>query len=408
MAAVEEPASGRKVFSVAAVTRRLAERVEEFPRFWVEGEISELRRQDGWGTVYWTLKDLDGRSSLRTQMFRTVYDRLPGPLADGQRVQIFGRLQVFARTGEVTLRAHRVEPAGTGSLLAQLERRKARLAADGLFLEERKRPLPRFPRLVGLICGRDAAAKHDVITNAANRYPPVRFCVRECAVQGATAPTQLIRALQELDAIDEVDVIVLARGGGSLEDLAAFSDEELCRAIAACGTPVVSAIGHEQDAPLSDLVADLRASTPTQAARAIVPDAAQLVAECGTLAARAHRAVARRIGRERDGLAARVAHPVLARPSGFLDVRVAALTEVRRRISACQDRSLERARTSLTAAGQQLRTLGPGATLERGYAIAIGPDGRPLGRATDVAVDDPVEIRLAQGSIGARVEEVRA
>jgi exodeoxyribonuclease VII large subunit len=407
MAAVEGPAPERKVFAVAAITRRLSARIEEFPAFWVEGEIAELRRQDGWGMVFWKLKDLDGSASIETQMVRAHYDRLANPLADGQRVIVLGRLQAFAKNGKVTLRALEVEPAGIGSLLAQLERLKAKLQAEGLFAPERKRPLPAFPNLIGLVCGRDAAAKHDVLENTRRRYPPARFLVRECAVQGPTAPTQLIRAIQELDADEAVDVIVLARGGGSVEDLAAFSDEDLCRVIAACGTPIVSAIGHEQDSPLSDHVADVRASTPTHATRLIVPDAAQLLADLDALVMRARRSLTARITRERESLTARLAHPVLARPDGFLDVRRASLEALRGRLAAVADRRLEREHGTLQAAAAQLRALGPGATLERGYAIALDADGHVITAATDVAAGAAVAIRLSRGSLATRVEEVR-
>jgi exodeoxyribonuclease VII large subunit len=320
-------------------------------------------------------------------------------------VHVHGRPELFTRSGELTLRVHNVARLGLGDLLLRVERLRATLAAEGLFAADRKRPLPRFPRRIGLVCGRDAAAKHDVVENALRRFPAARFAVMECAVQGAAAPRELQRALRILDAQEDVDVIVLARGGGSLEDLAPFSDEAVCRAVAACGTPVVSAIGHEQDAPLCDLVADVRASTPTHAARLIVPDAAALGRDAAALLQRARRAIAARLQHERAALTALAARPVLQRPEGFLDVRHAALDAARGRLTAAQDRRLEREHARLETAARQLRTLGPAATLERGYAIALDGDGHVLRAAAGVQVGDEVEVRLAAGSLATRVEE---
>ncbi len=405
-AQADADAPPRRVFAVGAVTAQLAKRVDEFPAFWVEGEVTELKRQDGWGLVYWTLKDLDGSASLRATMVRASYDALPEPLADGLRVVVLGRLQVRRKTGEITLKALRLEPAGLGSLLAQIERLRARLAQEGLFAAERKRPLPRFPTVVGLVCGRDAAARGDVLTTAAARFPPVRFRIIECAVQGPTAPAAIIRALQTLDADREVDVIILARGGGSAEDLAAFSDEELCRAIAAAGTPVVSAIGHEQDAPLADHVADVRASTPTHAGRLVVPDAGALLRETDALAVRSATALHRRLAREREALAARMTHPVLARPDGFLDVRRTGLASARARLTMLEERTIERARATTATLGAQLRALGPASTLERGYAIAIDADGHVVTDAGSHGIGDAMTLRLARGQLTTTVTEV--
>lgn len=398
----------RDVYSVAAFNQGLASWVGRLPHVWVEGEVTELRSQSGWAYAFWTLKDLAGGAAVTVRMPRGMFDRLDPALRDGDRVHVHGRPELFTRTGELSLRVHSVARLGLGDLLARVERLKAALAAEGLFAAERKRPLPRFPQLIGLVCGRDAAAKHDVVENARRRFPAARFEIVECAVQGAAAPRELVRALGRLDGHPEVDVIVLARGGGSLEDLAAFSDENLCRAIAGCLTPVVSAIGHEQDTPLSDLVADVRASTPTHAARLIVPDADALGRDVTALAERGRRAIAARVAHERARLQALRDRPVLQRPEGFLDVRRAALATSRDRFRAVQDRRLERERAGLETAARQLRALGPGATLERGYAIAIGEAGHVLRDAAATAPGERVEVRLAAGRLTTRVEETSA
>jgi exodeoxyribonuclease VII large subunit len=405
MSAEPAPGAARRVYSVGAVNRGLARRITELGTVWVEGEVAELRRQDGWSTVFWTLNDLEGTASIKVQMFRTTYDRLPAPLADGERVLVLARPQLREKTGELSLRALRAEPSGTGNLLVRLEQLKRKLAAEGLFDPVRKRPLPRFPREVGLICGRQAAARSDVVETARTRFPPAVFRILECAVQGAAAPAELVKAIATLDADPAVDVIVLARGGGSLEDLAAFSSEEVCRAIAACRTPVVSAIGHEQDTPLSDLVADARASTPTHAGRLVVPDAEQLLAEGLGLVGRMRRCVAVRLEHERRSLEAVAARPVLQRPEGFLEWREAGLAAARARLTAVEQRRVERERAAVASAAGRLRALGPAATLDRGYAIALTSDGAVLRRAADTAAGDPLEVRLAEGRLAVRVEE---
>jgi exodeoxyribonuclease VII large subunit len=395
----------RDVYSVASFNQGLSSWIGRLPHVWVEGEVTELRRQPGWAFAFWTLKDLAGGAAVKVRMPRTQYDRIEPALQDGDRVHVHGRPELFTRTGELSLRVHAVARLGLGDLLAKLERLKVALAAEGLFAADRKQPLPRFPRLIGLVCGRDAAAKHDVVENARRRFPAARFEIVECAVQGAAAPRELVRALNRLDRHAEVDVIVLARGGGSLEDLAAFSDEALCRAIAVCTTPVVSAIGHEQDTPLSDFVADVAASTPTHAARLIVPDADALARDAAGLVDRARRAITGRLARERAALVAVGNRPVLQRPEGFLDVRRASLQTTRDRLSTSQDRRLERERAGIDAAARQLRTLGPGATLDRGYAIATDAAGHVLRSATATSAGELVEVRLATGKLTTRVEE---
>ena len=266
---------GRKVYSVRAFNQGVATWLQRLPTLWVEGEVTELRRQERWASVFFTLKDPEDGACLAVQMPRGQFDGLRLDLADGERVHVYGRPELYEQRGDFHLRALTIERYGLGAHLAALERLKAKLAAEGLFAAERKRPLPRIPRLVGLVTGNDAAAKRDVLAAITARFPPAHVLVAETYVQGARAAGEIAAALGEL-CERGADVVVLARGGGSFEDLLPFSDERLVRAVAACPVPVVSAVGHEQDTPLVDLAADVRASTPSVAGRLVVPDLAEL------------------------------------------------------------------------------------------------------------------------------------
>jgi exodeoxyribonuclease VII large subunit len=373
----------RKVFSVAAFTRGLADWLRRLPTVWVEGEINELRRQDRWQTVFFTLKDLDGQACVEAALPRRRFDALRLDLANGERVHVYGRAEVWPQKGELRLQVLSIERFGLGAHLAALERLKQKLAAEGLFAAERKRPLPRFPRRVGLVTGNDAAAKRDVVASVTARFPPARLLVAETRVQGQYAATEISRALESVAAQPAVDVIVLARGGGSFEDLLPFSDERLVRAVVACPVPVVSAVGHEQDEPLCDLAADVRAPTPTAAARLVVPDLDELRAGIGRARQRLGAGAARI--RERDH---------------------ARLVRSRERLAAAPALLLERRRTTLDRSAARLQALSPHATLARGYAIVRGGGG-VLRDAGAVAAGDVVEVTLARGGFGARVEEVR-
>ncbi len=262
----------RQVYSVAGFNHGVGGWLQRLPEVWVDGEVAEMKQQSGWTYAYLTLKDPGDGASLQALVARYRLEAIQPPLRPGDRVHARGRAELYAKRGELRLRVSAIEPFGLGLVLRQIEELKRRLGEEGLFAPERKRPLPLLPRVVGVICGRDAAAKRDVIETAAVRYPPARFRVAEAAVQGPGAVPQILAALERLDRDDEVDVIVLARGGGSFEDLLPFSDERLVRAVAMCRTPVVSAIGHEQDTPIVDHVADVRAGTPSLAARLVVPD----------------------------------------------------------------------------------------------------------------------------------------
>ena len=373
----------RKVYSVAAFNRGVADWTSRLPSLWVEGEVTELRRNERWASVFLTLKDPADGSCLPAAIARRTYDALGLGLADGERVHVFGRPEVLQRSGELRFRALSIERFGEGAHLAALERLKRQLAAEGLFASERKRALPTLPRRIGIVTGSDAAARGDLVTTITQRFPPARLLVAETLVQGPYAVDGVIGALRALSREEGVDVVVVARGGGSFEDLLPFSDERLVRAIAACPVPVVSAVGHEQDTPLCDLVADARASTPTAAARLVVPE----IGELQQRLARAHAGLERGARRlvETDRRRLELVHERLRRAPALL---------------------LERQRASLDRAGGRLRALSPRATLERGYAIVRSRDALVTDAAA-LSPGDRVDVELAVGGFGAGVEEVR-
>ena len=373
----------RRVYSVASFNRGVAEWLTRLPTIWVEGEVTELRRQDRWQSVFLTLKDPDEGACLAVTMPRGQFDALRLDLANGERVHVYGRPELFEARGDFRLRALSIERFGLGDHLAALERLKQKLAAEGLFDTERKRPLPRLPRRVGLVTGNDAAAKRDVLTAITARFPPARLLVAETYVQGPRAAPAIADALRAISEAPEIDVVVLARGGGSFEALLPFSDERLVRAIAACPVPVVSAVGHEQDTPLSDLVADARASTPTAAARLVVPDLAELTA---------------RLERSRTALATGARR---------------ALERERRRLDVSRDHLrraplllVERRRAAVEHSAGRLRALSPRATLDRGYAIVRSADSI-VRSSSEVATGTQVDVELGTGGFGATVEDTR-
>jgi len=369
----------RKVYSVAAFNRGIAQWLQRLPTVWVEGEVTELRRQARWASVFLTLKDPGTGACLAVQMPRGQFDALDLGLADGERVHVYGRPELYEAKGDFKLRALSIERFGLGDHLAALERLKRKLAAEGLFDERRKRPLPRLPRKVGLVTGNDAAAKRDVLVAIQTRFPPAHVVVAETYVQGPRAAGGIVAALESVCAAG-ADVVVVARGGGSFEDLLPFSDERLVRAIASCPVPVVSAVGHEQDTPLCDLAADVRASTPSVAGRLVVPDLEELL---------------ERLARSRDALGRGTAR-TLERHRERLD-------RDRERLRAAPALLLERKRARLDRAAAQLRALSPRATLERGYAIVRR--GEELVRtAAAVAPGDAIAVEVADGSFGAHVD----
>jgi exodeoxyribonuclease VII large subunit len=393
----------RKVYRVSDFNQGVASYIARLPTLWVEGEITELRRQDAWQSVFFTLKDPSDGACLAVSMPRGGFDALRLDLADGALVHVRGRAAFWAARGTFQLRALTIEPVGRGAVLLRLERLKQKLAGEGLFAAERKRPLPYLPALIGLVTGTDAAAKQDVITTIRNRFPPARILVAEAPVQGARAADGISRALRRV-CQEGADVIVLARGGGSFDDLAPFSDERLLRAIAACPVPVVSAVGHEQDTPLCDLVADARASTPTAAARLVVPDLGELTGRLGALRAAMVGSLRRRMARAADDLA-RDRVRLAAAPALMLERKRAALTADRARLGRAPALLVERSRARTDALGGRLRALSPLATLRRGYAI-VRREGEIVRAAGALSPGESVAVQLATGGFGARVENV--
>jgi exodeoxyribonuclease VII large subunit len=372
----------RKVYSVGAFNRGVSSWLARLPTVWVEGEVTELRRSARWASVFFTLKDPQDGSCLGVSMARGQFDALRLELADGARVHVYGRPELYEARGEFRLRALSLERFGLGDHLAALERLKTKLAGEGLFAAERKRSLPLLPARIGLVTGNDAAAKRDVLTAITTRFPPANVLVAETYVQGPRAAGAVVDALRAL-CREGVDVVVVARGGGSFEDLLPFSDERLVRAVADCPVPVVSAVGHEQDTPLCDLAADVRASTPSVAGRLVVPDLAQLLERLGRARAGLERGARRGLERERrrsDG-----AHERLGRAPRLL---------------------VERGRAKLEHSAGRLRALSPKATLERGYAI-VRAEESIVRSSKALEPGERVEVELADGGFGARVEEIQ-
>ncbi|HYN94769.1 MAG TPA: exodeoxyribonuclease VII large subunit, partial [Pilimelia sp.] len=370
---------------VRVVSQKIGAWVARLGWVWVDGQVAQVSRRPGASTVFLTLRDPAADLSLTVTTHRDVLDSGVPELADGARVVVHAKPEFYAARGTLSLRADQIRQVGIGELLARIEKLKKLLAAEGLFARERKRRLPFLPARVGLITGRASAAERDVLTNARRRWPAVEFRVINVAVQGPSAVPDMLSALRVLDEDATVDVIVLARGGGSTEDLLAFSDEALCRAVFGCRTPVVTAIGHETDTPLVDFVADVRASTPTDAAKRVVPDLAEEVRLLGVARQRLDRAVTNLLDREAHRLDALRSRPVLARPHVMLDQRAADVTALRDRAGRCLEHRLRGAAADLTHTVARLRALSPAATLQRGYAIVQRGDGHVVRAAAEVA-----------------------
>jgi exodeoxyribonuclease VII large subunit len=379
---------------VRTVMRLVGEWIGRLGRIWVEGQIAELTRRGG--TAFLTLRDPVAAVSVRVICPRTVLDASDPPPAEGARVLVWAKPDFNANKGSFSLSAVEIRAVGIGELLARLERLRRALAAEGLFAAERKRPLPFLPGQIGLICGRDSAAERDVLQNAARRWPAVRFRVEQVAVQGGRAVADVIDSLQRLDADPAIEVIIIARGGGSIEDLLPFSDESLIRAVAACQTPVVSAIGHEQDAPLLDYVADARASTPTDAARRVVPDVAEQLALIAQLRGRARRCLTGRLDRESSVLTGLRSRPALAAPLREVERREEQVLALAQRAHRCLSARLDRAHDDVAHTRGRLLSLSPAATLRRGYAIVQHPDGTVVRTATQVAAGEKLTVRFAE------------
>jgi exodeoxyribonuclease VII large subunit len=403
--AAEAPRStAAEPWPVRVVSQKVGAWIAKLGWVWVDGQVAQISRRPGASTVFLTLRDPSADLSLTVTTNRDVLDLGAPELAEGARVVLHAKPEFYPARGTLSLRADEIRQVGLGELLARLEKLKKLLAAEGLFDPARKRRPPFLPQRIGLITGRASAAERDVLTNARRRWPAVQFRIVNVAVQGPTAVPQIVDALKVLDADPSIDVIVLARGGGGVEDLLPFSDEALCRAVFGCRTPVVSAIGHETDAPLVDYVADVRASTPTDAAKRVVPDLGEERRMLQLARQRLDRAVLGMLDREAHRVDALRSRPVLARPQVMLDQRAADLGALRDRAARCLEHRVAAAVEALRHTTARLRGLSPAATLERGYAIVHRADGQVVRAAREVAKGDPLRVRLADGELTATVD----
>ena len=365
---------------VRTVSRMLGDWIGKLGAIWVEGEVAEYKERPRARMQFLVLRDVEANVSLTVVADSELVGRMDPPLEAGQRLVVWARPEFWSGRGSLQLRARSIRAVGLGELLARLAQLQATLAAEGLFAPERKQSLPFLPRRIGLICGRNSDAKHDVVVNARDRWPAAQFEIREVAVQGTSAVSEVIDALMDLDGVDDVDVIVITRGGGSVEDLLPFSNEALVRAVSTTKTPVVSAIGHEQDTPLLDLVADYRASTPTDAGKRIVPSFADEDALVRQLLQRGRAGIERRV-----------------------DVEIAYVVESRRRSLRAIDARIENWSNDVHHLLARTRSLSPAATLERGYAIVQGSTGSVVRDASAVSTGEVLEIYVHAGNIHATV-----
>ena len=388
---------------VRVVSEAIKDYIDRLGPIWIEGEISELNERSG-GMAFMRLRDTSADMSISVMCYKTVLASVQ-PLPANARVVIYAKPSWFTKNGALTMSAKEIRQVGVGELLARLEALKEKLAAEGLFSIDRKIALPRLPRKVGLICGRNTDAEKDVVENARRRWPSVQFEIREVAVQGAAAVVEVSEALAELEANPDVDVIIITRGGGSFEDLLPFSDESLVRLAASCTTPIVSAIGHEKDSPLLDLVADYRASTPTDAAKRVVPDIAQEISDIEKIRDRMYRRLVSTIDYEINQIAQLRNRPVMKDPSVMVTSR-------RDEIKAWRDRSirsfaslLEIEKKELKGVRDHLRSLSPQSTMDRGYAVVQLEDGTIVRDASKAKAGTRLRIRVAKGETSATVND---
>ncbi|WP_225232792.1 exodeoxyribonuclease VII large subunit [Klenkia terrae] len=397
------PSSAEQPWPVRTVARKVAEYIGRLGEVWVEGQVAQLSRR-GAATVFLTLRDTAADLSVPVTCPRDVADRPGLALTEGARVLVRARPDYYIARGSFSLRATEIRAVGLGELLARIERIRGLLAAEGLFDAVRKRPLPFAPAVVGLVTGKDSAAERDVLVTARRRWPAVRFAVQHCVVQGPSAAGEVMAALQRLDRDPEVAVIVLARGGGSVEDLLPFSDEGLVRAIAACRTPVVTAVGHETDTTLVDHVADVRAATPTDAAHRVVPEIGEQRRLVDGLRARALALVTGRLDQQQRWLDQVRSRPAIAEPRRLLAGRDDDVAALRLRATRTLVHRVDLAVRDLEHARARVTALSPQATLERGYALVQTADGGLVRDPDDVADGQALAVRVAGGRIPVRVD----
>ena len=394
----QEPESA---LAVHAVSTMIGEYIGRLGTIWIEGQLAEINPRRG--LTYLSLRDTDRDVSLSLYMASGVMDALTSTIEQGTRVLVQVKADWWAKRGSLQFKVLQIRAVGIGELMARLEALRNLLAAEGLFNEERKKQLPFLPRRVGLICGQGSDAMHDVIENSRRRWPDVQFEVREVAVQGVNCVRQVSAALTELDAIADIDVIVIARGGGSFEDLLPFSDESLIRVVASVSTPVVAAIGHEEDRPLIDYVADYRASTPTDAARRIVPDVLQELADLRNVRSKLQTLIVGNLARLEQQLALTKNRPALASPATLIDQRLKDNSGIRNAIFMQIANRLKLESAQLTGVSTTLRALSPQGTLERGFSIVRNAAGEILRSTISVSKDDEINIRFADGDRGAKI-----
>ncbi len=386
---------------VRVVTEAIKEYVDRLGPIWIEGEIAELNERSGM-MAFMRLRDTSADMSLSVMCHKSVIAAVK-PLPANARVVIYAKPSWYTKSGTLSMSAKEIRQVGVGELLARLEALKSLLADEGLFSIDRKVSLPVLPRKVGLICGRNTDAEKDVVENARRRWPAVEFEIREVTVQGAAAVVEVSAALRDLEADSEVDVIIITRGGGSFEDLLPFSDESLIRLAASCVTPIVSAIGHEKDSPLLDLVADYRASTPTDAAKRVVPDIAEEVAGIQKLRDRAFRALSARVEYESNYIAQLRSRPVMRDPGAFLVILREELDDLRDRSRRSFAATIEAERKELKAITAHLRSLSPQSTLDRGYSVVRSASGDVIRDPKQLKSGDLLAIKVAKGETSATV-----
>ncbi len=389
----EHPAPVRQIASA------ISGWIDRLGAVWVEGQIAQLNRRQGMNTVFLTLRDTVADISIQVTCSRQVFDSLNPPVVEGASVVVFAKPSYYPNRGTLSLYATDIRMVGLGELLARLERRRQLLAAEGLFARELKRSLPFLPQMIGLVTGAQSAAERDVLENARRRWPAVRFKVKHASMQGQNAAREVIEALGALDRDPEVDVIIVARGGGSVEDLLPFSDEGLIRAVHSMRTTVVSAIGHEPDTPLLDLVADVRASTPTDAAKMVVPDVAEEIDRITRLRDRGRNVLTGWLAQQQHQLDAIRARPSLADPSSGLEDRAREVTELCARTRRTIHHKLDRAHNDLEHQLARVRSLSPLATLERGYAVVQDDDGHVLTSTSQARPGQELHVRVRDGRV---------
>jgi exodeoxyribonuclease VII large subunit len=397
----EQPAPVRQVANA------ISGWIDRLGAIWVEGQVAQLSKRPGLQTVFLTMRDSVADISIPVTASRTLVDSMNPPLVEGASVLIHAKPTFYANRGSLSLQAREIRMVGLGELLAQIERRRQLLAAEGLFDRALKRPLPFLPRRVGLVTAPRSAAERDVLDLARRRWPAVEFTVAHATMQGSRAAGEVMEALARLDRDAEVDVIVIARGGGSVEDLLPFSDEGLLRAVAQARTPVVSAIGHEPDQPLLDLVADVRAATPTDAAKLVVPDVAAEAFAVASARERLRSLAFALLAREQAGLDALRSRPALADPRTLVDRRSDELDGLRERARRSLGHRLDRAADDIGHQRARARALSPLATLERGYAVLQDADGHVLTSVGATRAGAAVSVRVADGRVHADVTSIQ-